>query len=250
MDLATLASLCSPPGAGAASGAALLGGLLLAGLSGSVMHCVPMCGPFVLGQAADRMARLPASALCEAARLRGALLLPYHAGRLVTYAGLGALAATLGARALPARAVGLLLILAALLFLAHAARLALPALGLPRLDVAPPGWATALSRLARRLRGGDRRSWTNGLLLGLVLGFLPCGMLYGALAAAATTGRAEGGALAMLAFGLGTVPALIAVALAGQAAGRAWQSAMLRLAPAVMLLNAVVLAGIGVQSLV
>lgn len=256
MDLSFLAGLCSPPGSGTAAGAALLGGLLLAGLSGSVMHCVPMCGPFVLGQAADRMARMPASALCEAARLRGALLLPYHAGRLITYAGLGAVVATLGAHALPARAIGLLLIFAALLFLAHAARLALPMLGLPglaralpRLDAAPAGWAGTLARLARRLRGSDGDSWTDGLLLGLVLGFLPCGMLYGALAAAATTGRAGGGALAMLAFGLGTVPALIAVALAGQAAGRAWQSAMLRLAPAVMLLNAVVLAGIGVQSL-
>ena len=35
----------------------LIGGLFLAGVAGSVMHCAPMCGGFVLGQVADRIAR-------------------------------------------------------------------------------------------------------------------------------------------------------------------------------------------------
>jgi sulfite exporter TauE/SafE len=252
MDLAFLASLCSPAGVGAASGAALLAGLLLAGLTGSLMHCVPMCGPFVLGQAADRMARIPAAGLCEMQRVRGALLLPYHVGRITTYALLGAAAGGLGGSALPGRAVGPVLLLAACLFLAHGLRLVWPAAArvVPRADSAPAAWSRGVRAMAARF-GAARRGtgWGDGLLLGLALGLLPCGMLYGALAVAAATGRAGGGALAMLAFGLGTVPALVAVGLAGHAAGRTWGSAMARLAPAAMLLNAVVLAALGWQKL-
>jgi uncharacterized protein len=51
--------------------------------------------------------------------------------------------------------------------------------------------------------------------LGVVLGFLPCGLLYGALAAAAGTASVREGALAMAAFAVGTVPALIAVGWGG-----------------------------------
>ncbi|HZX85481.1 MAG TPA: sulfite exporter TauE/SafE family protein, partial [Reyranella sp.] len=51
--------------------------------------------------------------------------------------------------------------------------------------------------------------------LGVVLGFLPCGLLYGALAAAGGTGSPTDGALAMAAFALGTMPALIATGWGG-----------------------------------
>src|SRR6185312_14724447 len=88
-----IASLC---GAIPWSGG-LLAGLFLAGLAGSTVHCVPMCGGFVLGQVADRMARVPAARLCEWQRVGRGALLPYHLGRLTTYAGLGALAGLGGA---------------------------------------------------------------------------------------------------------------------------------------------------------
>ena len=55
------------------------------------------------------------------------------------------------------------------------------------------------------------------------------------------------GALAMAAFGLGTVPSLVAVGIAGQAAGRRWQRAVAWAAPAVMLLNAGLLALLAVR---
>ncbi len=63
----------------------------------------------------------------------------------------------------------------------------------------------------------------RGYALGLMLGFLPCGLLYGALAAAAASGDPLTGAFAMIAFALGTVPALLAVGLAGHVAGQRWQ---------------------------
>jgi hypothetical protein len=206
----------------------LLLGLFLAGAAGSTMHCVPMCGGFVLGQVADGMARLPAARFCEWRRIQGGALLPYHLGRLTTYAVLGALV-SLGVSRLPwfGTVSAVLLLLGAALFLAHVAHI------LPALERAPAGWNRAVSRLARRAGGGYR--------LGIALGFLPCGFLYAALATAAASGNAALGALGMLAFGLGTAPALIAVGIAGQAAGRHWQRAVTVVAPAVMLLNAALL---------
>lgn len=220
------------------NGVALPFGLLLAGLVGSVMHCAPMCGPFVLGQVADRMARLPAMRLCEMSRVSNAVLLPYHCGRLLTYTALGAtvgqLVDTFRAGPLP----GVLLLLGAALFLGLAISRLVPSLRLPALHAVPSGLVRAIGGVARRL---NRNHWTGGLLLGMALGWLPCGFLYAALAVAAGDGHAAGGALAMFAFGLGTVPGLVMVGLAGAAADRLWQGAVAHIAPAVMLANAVLL---------
>ncbi len=251
-----LGSLCGP-GALAEAGPALPLALLLAGAAGSVVHCAPMCGPFVLGQVSDRLARIPAARLCEQARLSSALLLPYHAGRLTTYAALGALAATAGGATgagpwrggLPA----LLLLCAALLFLVHA----LARLGpgwrpqslrrfLPLLERAPEFWVRGVRQLAVR---ADRSRPGGGFLLGVALGCLPCGLLYAAIAAAAAAGSAAGGAAAMVAFGLGTVPGLVAVGVAGQAAGRAWHRGVALVAPLVMLVNAALLGAMAWQRL-
>ena len=115
---AMLTALCG----GAPWAGGLLLGLFVAGAAGSTMHCVPMCGGFVLGQAADGMARLPAARLCEWQRIRSGALLPYHLGRLTTYAGLGALGGTAAGR-LPwfGFASAALLLFGAALFLAHVA---------------------------------------------------------------------------------------------------------------------------------
>jgi len=227
-------------------------GLLLAGATGSVMHCAPMCGPFVLGQMADRMARLPVARLCEMQRLRGALLLPYHLGRITTYAGLGALSALLGASLARqpwlSQLSAVLLLFAALLFLGQALQRLVPSLRvlLPNITAAPRGFVRLATRLTVR---ADRTTPGGTLLLGVALGFLPCGFLYAALAAAAASGGPLQGALAMAAFGLGTVPSLVAVGIVGQAAGRRWQRGAAALAPAVMLLNAVLLAVLGLRDI-
>jgi hypothetical protein len=247
--LAWLAALCGPGGI-AGSGPALLLGLLAAGAAGGVAHCAAMCGPFVLGQVSDRLARVPLEQLRESARLSRALLLPYHSGRLTTYAALGALAGQAGtasgAGIVPGALPAFLLAFAAVLFLCHAlARLA-PGLRrvLPVLERAPPAWTRGVRRLATRV---DRSRPGGGFLLGAALGFLPCGFLYAAIAAAAAAGGATSGALAMLAFGLGTVPGLVIVGVAGHAAGRAWHRGIAVAAPLIMLANAAMLGAMACQ---
>jgi uncharacterized protein len=243
VDLSTLGVLCEAGTTAlgrAAEGAAVMPLILFAfGLTGSVGHCAPMCGPFVLAQIGDRLANVPAARLCEATRFESALLLPYHLGRLCTYTALGAAAASLGGLIgyLPwfAHMSGVLLLLAALLCLAQSAKTLLP------LPAVPIPW---IGTLARRAAAIDRRQWLGGLQLGLLLGFLPCGLVYAALAASAA-GRPWQGALAMFGFGLGTVPSLLAIGIAGHLGGRRWRQAMARLGPAIQLVNGVLLAGIG-----
>ena len=58
------------------------------------------------------------------------------------------------------------------------------------------------------------RSAAEAFLLGLVWGWLPCGMVYAVLALALTSGSGAEGGLLMLAFGLGTLPALLSIGLA------------------------------------
>jgi sulfite exporter TauE/SafE len=239
--LAMLAAWCGPDGPGLALG------LLLAGLAGGPLHCAPMCGPFVLGQAADGMARIPAARLCTFSRIEAGLLAPYHAGRLLTYAGLGALAGGLGALPGLGRLAPVMLLAGAALFLALAAQRLAPALGRFLPAAHPPAFLVRLlGATAGRI---DRSGPAGGLLLGLALGFLPCGLLYGALAVAAGSGGAARGAGAMLAFGLGTVPTLAAIGIAGQAAGRALRGRMAAIAPVLLLVNAALLAAAAWQAL-
>ena len=239
-------ALCSGAGTLAAGGGALPAALFLAGLTGSAAHCAPMCGPFVMAQVADRLALVPAPRLCELTRLRTGLLLPYHAGRLTTYAGLGVMAASLGgaAASLPwvGSLAGLLLFLAALLFAAQALARFVPRLG----TASASPWIGPIARLAGRL---DRTRWQGSLTLGLLLGFLPCGLLYAALTAASASAAPLPGALAMLCFGLGTVPSLMLLGILGQAAGRRFGRVTAIVGPAIMLINATLLAALGWQRL-
>jgi sulfite exporter TauE/SafE len=239
LDSWGLLSICR---AAATDHGGTLAGLFLAGLAGSLGHCAGMCGPFVLSQVASRLEAVPAARMREWHRLGGAALLPYHLGRATTYAGLGALAAAASGVLAGGRWLAALLLGLAALGLAATA---LP--GLKRL-LAPAGPSQGnwlLGRWAGPLFADP--TGMRGWLLGAMLGFLPCGLLYAALAAAAATGEAVAGALGMLAFTAGTVPMLVAIGIAGHAAGR-WRQGLLRWAPVLLLANAGVLAAMAVHA--
>lgn len=215
--------------------------LFVAGMAGSAVHCVPMCSGFVLGQVADGMSRLPQAKLCEWQRMRVGLLVPYHLGRLTTYAGMGALSASSVAlfvrNGWSSRLTAILLAIAAFTFFAQALGYVRPAGGLPVLG----------DLIVRVCRNCDRGSAAGRYVLGLTLGLLPCGFLYGALIAAAASGRPTLGGLYMLAFGLGTVPALALVGIAGQAAAHRCRRAVAAISPAVMVLNSLLLLALAWQ---
>ena len=85
--------------------------------------------------------------------------------------------------------------------------------------------------------------------LGLVLGLLPCGLVYGALAAAAGTGGMLDGALAMAAFGAGTVPALVAAGWLGLILRRRLQTTSRWIAAPLLVANATLMLALAGQRL-
>jgi sulfite exporter TauE/SafE len=226
-----------------ATNGSLIGALFLAGLVGGFSHCAGMCGPFVFAQMGARLESVPTGAMGEFRRLTGALLLPYHLGRATTYAAIGATAAfvTATVSALPVFRwlSAVLLVAAALFFLAQGLR----GLGLIHKLASRGGqgwWARAIGRAAARFAADP--TGARGFSLGLVLGFLPCGLLYGAVAAAAASANPFAGAIGMAAFSVGTVPSLVAVAYLGQLGVRRWRRAAAYVVPLVMIVNAGLLA--------
>lgn len=225
--------------------AALMLAMFIAGLAGGAAHCALMCAPFVLAQVAAGADRSLAGGTLR--RLSGAALLPYHLGRLCGYALLGAAAG--GAAGLVSAIGGargwlaVPLLLAALVCLAMAAE-RIRGLPLPlRIRLAAPSsWMQA--RIAPLIADP---AGMRGLLLGLLLSALPCGLLYGALAGAAGSGSALAGALAMASFVLGTVPALVAVGLAGRLALRRADGWLRPAGVALLLANAMLLAAMAIR---
>jgi sulfite exporter TauE/SafE len=180
---------------------ATLATLFLVGLLGGT-HCAGMCGGIV------------GALSLQAAPGRGAIPihLAYNVGRIASYTLAGALAGAVG------YAFGDILPIQRGLYLL--ASLMLVAMGLYLLGATRTlaVLESAGQRLWRRIQPATRRflpvrGAVQALPLGLLWGWLPCGLVYSALTTALATGSAARGALAMLAFGLGTLPNLLLAGL-------------------------------------
>ncbi|MDV7338425.1 sulfite exporter TauE/SafE family protein [Terasakiella sp. A23] len=225
----------------------LLISLFVAGLLGSATHCMSMCAPFVLSQVTARLENIKLDQMSEFKRLTGAALIPYHLGRMTTYIFLGLAVGLLAQGAIQFGGMkwisAALLMLAAIFFLGYALkRLGVSFPNLPLFGANQKQESTLSNGLGKILKPFFARpTGVNGYFLGLGLGFLPCGLLYGALAAAGASADFVAGAFAMAAFALGTIPALMAVGLAGHMAGQKWRTVITDLAPILLILNSGVL---------
>lgn len=182
----------------------LLATAYLAGLLGSV-HCLGMCSG-ISGLFAVRAATRPALA-------RIPMALTYNFGRIVSYAVLGAIVATFGSALLaaiptiagPIRIISGLIIMLIGLQIAFNWHILQPIErmgGILWQKIAPA--ATGLIPVTTLPRA---------LGLGLLWGFLPCGLVYSVLLIAATSAQALNGASIMIAFGMGTLPAMLLTGL-------------------------------------
>jgi sulfite exporter TauE/SafE len=177
----------------------------------SSLHCVQMCGPIVLTYSV-------AANTGSARRSLLGLHLSYNAGRTLTYMLLGAIVGLAGGTIgflgriagienLAAIVAGMAMIVAGLtLFGMRSGIKAWRGLAMPGRMLRPIGKLMS------------SRSAGSKFLLGLLMGFLPCGLVYAALMRAIGTATPLGGALTLLAFGLGTSLALVVVGLGSSAA--------------------------------
>ncbi len=216
--------------------AGIMTSLFLAGLFGGTTHCTFMCSPFVLMLQQKTIGRISSI-----------LLLPYHLGRMTTYVVLGVLANLFLSVAFPVSPLrygiaSFVLAFAGLMFLVQS----IPFLGkfFPfLLKIHLPLPLAPLQRLSARLLENNNPRWAHIRLygVGIMLGFIPCGLVMGAMMAVATLDEPLKAALGMAAFCAGTMPSLILVALGGKTLATIFPMQFRLLSQGVIVLNGILL---------
>lgn len=189
----------------------------LLGLFGS-LHCIGMCGPIAI-------------ALPTGLPKRGTILLSriwYNLGRILTYSIIGIIAGLFGDlirlggfQRVLSITLGVV-ILVAVLLPSRFTRQVIPSI----LMFGPSNWIKRQwSKLFKR---PTQRSL---FVIGVLNGFLPCGLVYAAMAAAAVEGGTGSAVIYMAAFGLGTFPLMLVTSLFGNAIPVALRRKLNRLIP-------------------
>ena len=173
----------------------------------STIHCVGMCGGIIGALSLS----LPVEIRNNKARML-MFITTYNIGRILSYSFAGLVAGAIGTGVLASagfdqghavlRAIGVAMMVAIGLYLAGW----LPQLAIVE-KIGVPVWKK-LEPLGRKLL--PVASLPKAMAYGLIWGWLPCGLVYFVLLWALTAGNAAQGALTMLAFGIGTLPTLLA----------------------------------------
>lgn len=191
----------------------------MGGLTGAITHCLLMCGPIAAAQTACAKACAGGCTATTSSKLMRAAVLPYHLGRATTYGALGFLAALVAKQVAaysfwPTLTASMLLA-AGLLFLFSS----LPNCKHPSFHFSPK----------------------STYLRGVLLGFMPCGLLYAALMMAATLADPLSGMVAMWLFTLGTMPVLLLASGGAAYLSKKWVHLMPRVGRVMMAFNGLTL---------
>ena len=204
----------------------MISGFML-GAAGS-LHCVGMCGPLSLA--------LPVNHLSKIQKFFSLLL--YQLGRVVTYSTIGLLFGLAGRRIYMAGfqqwfsiVMGVLILSLAVLYFIQKKIIHLKLLN--------RFYFFVQQQLSRLLKSDGGLS--GFLLMGMVNGLLPCGMIYIALAATLSFTEIVQGVSFMALFGAGTLPAMMLVGYAGQMINPGWRSSLKKLVPVFISLMGVLL---------
>ena len=182
----------------------LISALILGLLGGG--HCLGMCGGL--------MGALSLAIPAERRHQRLRLLVAYNAGRILSYTAAGLLLGLAGWALASGPLATMLRSIAGLLLIAMGLYLAGWWSGLTRIEALGRGLWRHLQPITRRFM--PITNVPRALLLGGLWGWLPCGLVYSTLLWAASQGDALRSAALMFAFGLGTLPVLLATGLAAE----------------------------------
>jgi sulfite exporter TauE/SafE len=182
-----------------------------------------MCGPIAIA--------LPLHGNTMQQKIFGGAL--YNIGRTLTYGVMGALFGLIG------QGLGLLgfqqtisLIMGSIMIIS----VLFPALFKNR-SVVGKGWFLLICKLKKSI--GEMfsiRSFSSLFFIGLLNGLLPCGLVYMAIAGAIGTGNAAQGTLYMILFGLGTIPMMLTISVAGNMMSQAIRRKVNKLIPVLVVI--------------
>jgi sulfite exporter TauE/SafE len=192
----------------------------------SSAHCIGMCGGI--------MGALTMAIPANAANKRWIILVGYNIGRILSYGVMGLLAGFFAQQFANMGGGIILRILAGALLIAMGLYLADWWRGLTKLETLGRYLWVYLQPLGKGLMPVDNIS--KALLLGAIWGWLPCGLVYSALVSAMTQPVPILASGSMLAFGLGTLPAVLAAGVAAQQLTRILQQKQVRVGLALLIM--------------
>ncbi len=190
---------------------------LTIGLIGS-FHCIGMCGPIVVA--------LPLKKHNLISKISGAVL--YNSGRVITYSVLGILFGLLGQGI---HMAGFQQWTSILLGAAMIVSVLFPFFFREKITLGNLFTGFSARLIVRLRKLFTDRSYFSLLMIGLLNGLLPCGLVYVAIAGAISSGTVLTGALFMTLFGIGTIPLLLVATLASDAIGQRVRSKMQKVVP-------------------
>ncbi|MDA9231069.1 sulfite exporter TauE/SafE family protein [Rickettsiales bacterium] len=195
--------------------------LITLGFFGSLSHCAFMCGPFVMMQVNNQLKHIQINKFNKFNKLKAIILIPYHLGRATSYGFLGLVSSILGQNIKNYTNYhlisGILLFLSAIIIL----KLILQNFNIKLLSKTTKNKKNhkknfIIDKLLDFIKNITKPLFLNpkglnGYLLGLILGFIPCGLLYSALLIAANIDNNLTAMIAMFCFGISNIAGLTLV---------------------------------------
>ena len=199
----------------------LIFSLISIGFFGGFTHCISMCGPFVISQVSSNLSKIKIENYQGLQKISGIALFPYHLGRLTTYATIGLITNLLSNSLdnfIGFKLIGSMMMLLAIIFFVNLFIKQNNFTFIHRFYILPNKLLFlkkyfGFFNLYQKLIGNISNLLTNslgfkGYLLGIILGFLPCGMLYGAFGIASNFSSPAFAFVGMTCFALSTFLAL------------------------------------------
>ena len=204
----------------------IIGSAFIMGLAGS-LHCVGMCGPLAFS--------LPVSHQNNLSRFTGGLI--YNTGRILSYTFLGLLFGSFGNLFIRSQWQSKLSIALGVIILLY---LIIPKrfFHFNNLGVINKPFFLLRQQLGKLFKGENSGSLFS---IGILNGFLPCGLVYLALSSSIISASAINGGLFMLFFGLGTFPLMFATVILGNLLNQQVRQKIYRSVPILLSFMAILL---------
>jgi sulfite exporter TauE/SafE len=224
------------------------------GLAGGFSHCTTMCSPFVFMQITNNLGKIAINDYNQIVKIKNVALIPYHLGRITTYGILAMIFATFGqfiTKLLLFKNIATFLLFSTALFFTYQLLTSFKGriiinitkefniiimvikkfikIFLSILQIKSLKNKILLTKFVKirllpsfnNIFGNFNKNYNgfDGYILGIILGFIPCGLLYNAFALAITFNNPFLASFGLIIFGIATFPALFIIAIIGNVSG-------------------------------